>query len=126
LQKDQHNLLTEVFLDEKEIDLALASLDWAKSANRYWGGFSLQVKVAQAAGEQRPKESIRLYTQLAEILIGRRGRENYAQAADYLRLVQAIYLRIGESRSWQAQIANLREQHRNLPALKDELKRVGL
>jgi len=126
LQKDQHNLLTEVFLDEKEIDLALASLDRAKSSNRYWGDSELQVKVAQAASEQRPKESIRLYTQLAESLIGRRGRENYARAADYLRLVQAIYLRIGESRSWQAQIANLREQHRNLPALKDELKRAGL
>ena len=126
LQKDQHDLLTEVSLDEKEIDLALASLDRAKSANRYWGASELQVKVAQAASAQRPKESIRLYTQLAESLIGRRGRENYAQATDYLRLVKAIYLRIGESRSWQAQIDNLREQHRNLPALKDELKRVGL
>ena len=125
-QKGQHDLLTEIFLEEGLIDRALSSLDIAKKSNRYWGGSALQIRVAQAAGEQRPKESIRLYMQMIEPLIAQRGRENYAQAADYLRSVRDAYLRLGEPHTWQALIANLREQHRNLPALKDELNQAGL
>jgi uncharacterized Zn finger protein len=84
------------------------------------------VEVAQAASEQRPRESIRLYLQLAESLILQRGRGNYAQAAGYLQPVRATYLRLGEPQTWQALIVNLREEFRNLPALKDELNRAGL
>jgi len=59
-------------------------------------------------------------------LIAQRGRENYALAAGYLRSVRDAYLHLGEPHTWQALIANLREQHRNLPALKDEFNRAGL
>ena len=125
-QKGEHALLTEIFLEEGMIDQALESLERAKASNRYWGDFTLQVEVARAASEQRPKESIRLYIQLVESLIRQRGRDNYAQAAGYLRPVREAYLRLGEPHTWQALIANLREQHRNLPALRDELTRAGL
>ncbi|MBM4427460.1 MAG: hypothetical protein FJ031_09500 [Chloroflexi bacterium] len=125
-QKGKHDILTEIFLEEGQIDQALSSLDIAKKSNRYWGGSALQLRVAQAAGEQRPKESIRLYMQLIEPLIAQRGRENYAQAARHLRSVRDTYLRLGEPHTWQALIAHLREQHRNLPALKDELNRAKL
>jgi uncharacterized Zn finger protein len=101
-------------------------LDIAKKSNHFWGGSALQLRVAQAAGEQRPKESIRLYMQMIESLIAQRGRDNYAQAAGYLRSVRDSYQRLGEPHTWQALIANLREQHRNLPALKDEFNRAGL
>ena len=126
VQKREHILLTEIFLEEGKVDRAIESLEQAKAANRYWGGFALQVKVAQAASEQRPRESIRLYLQLAESLILQRGRGNYAQAAGYLQPVRDVYLRLGEPQTWEALIANLREQHRNLPALRDEFNRAGL
>jgi uncharacterized Zn finger protein len=125
-QKGDHSLLTEIYLEEGEIDQALASLERAKASNRYWGDQSLQVSVAQAAGEKRPKEAIRLYMQLVESLIRQRGRDNYAQAAAYLLQVHEAYQRLDEPQSWQALIANIREQHRNLPALRDELNRAGL
>lgn len=125
-QKGRHDLLTEIFLEEGLIDQALSSLDMAKKPHYFLEGFDLQVRVASAASEQRPKESIRLYVQIIERLIERRGRENYAQAANYLRSVKDAYLRLGEPQTWQALIAKLREQHRNLPALKDEFKRAGL
>ena len=123
-QKGQHDLLTEIFLEEDLIDRALSLLEIAKKSNRYWGGSALQIRVAQAASEQRPKESIRLYMQVIEALIAQRGRENYALAAGYLRSVRDAYLRLCEPHTWQALIANLREQHHNLPALKDELNRA--
>jgi len=125
-QKGRHELLTEIFLEDGKIDEALESLERAKVSNRYWGGFSLQVEVAQAASKQRPKESIRLYVQLAENLIRQRGRDNYVQAAGYLLPVREAYLRLGEPQTWQVLIANLREEYRNLPALREELNRAGL
>ena len=82
--------------------------------------------MAQAASQQRPRESIRLYMQLANNLITQRGRDNYAQAAAHLRLVREAYLRLDEPQTWQALIKNLREEYRSLPALKDELNRAGL
>ena len=125
-QKGEHALLTEIFLEDGKIDQALESLERMKASKRYWGGFTLQVKVAQAASEQRPRESIRLYIQLVENLIRQRGRNNYVQAAGYLRPVQEAYLRLGESHTWETLITNLREQYRNLPALREELDRAGL
>ena len=97
-----------------------------KASKHYWGSSTLQLEVAQAAGEQRPGESIRLYMQLVENLIGQRGRNNYTQAASYLKSVNDAYLRLGELHTWETLIANLREQHRNLPALREELDRAGL
>lgn len=61
-----------------------------------------------------------MYMQFVEALIQRRGRDNYAQAAAYLKSVNACYLRLGELQTWASLIAHLREQHRNLPALRDE------
>ncbi|MBA4379666.1 MAG: hypothetical protein C0393_03090 [Anaerolinea sp.] len=125
-QKGEHALLTQIYLEECEIDRALESLERAKASSRYWGGVSLQVEVAEAAGEKRPKESIRLYMQLVESLIRQRGRDGYAQAAAHLKQVRDAYHRLDEPQAWQALIANIREQHRNLPALRDELNRAGL
>ena len=48
-------LLTEIFLEEDKIDRALESLERMMASKYYWGGFTLQVKVAQAASEKRPK-----------------------------------------------------------------------
>ena len=126
VQKGEHALLTEIFLEDGKIDQALESLERMKASKRYWGGFTLQVKVAQDASEQRPRESIRLYIQLVENLIRQRGRNNYVQAAGYLRPVHEAYLRLGESHTWETLITNLREQYRNLPALREELDRAGL
>ena len=125
-QKGEHALLTEIFLEDGKIDQALESLERMKASKHYWGGLALQVKVAQAASVQRPRESIRLYIQLVENLIRQRGRNNYVQAAGYLRPIHEAYTRLGESHAWETLITNLREQYRNLPALREELDRAGL
>jgi uncharacterized Zn finger protein len=125
-QKEEYAILTEIFLKEDEIDQALVTLERLKTSNRYWGNVSLQEKVAQAANDKRPMVSIRLYLELVESLVNRRGRGNYAQAASYLNLVREIYLRLGDPQAWQKAIALFREQYHNLPALLDELKQAGL
>ncbi len=125
-QDGEYTMLTEIYLEEGEIDQAIASLEQTKKSYRYWSGFSLEERVAQAANEQRPRESIRLYVGIAESLINSRGRGNYQQAAGYLRIARDTYQRLGEPQAWQTLIDSLREQHRNLPALQDELDRARL
>ena len=130
----QYDLLTEVYLEEKEIDLALKVVEQTRSSGRGpgWGwmyarvGRSLRMRVARAAEETRPREAIRLYTEAIERLIAARGRGNYIEAAQHLVRVRDLYHRLGEPGTWQTLIADLREQNRRLPALKDELNKAGL
>ena len=82
--------------------------------------------MAQAAEESHPLEAIRLYRQAAEHLIDQRGRDNYAVAAAHLKQVRDVYVRLNTEEAWKQCIHEVRENHRNLPALKDELKKAGL
>jgi len=56
----------------------------------------------------------------------RRQRENYQVACQYLTSIRRLYQKLGKSDTWTRYIAALREQHRNLPALKDELAKAKL
>jgi hypothetical protein len=47
-------------------------------------------------------------------------------AADLLTRVRDLHRRLGEESTWQATITHLREEHRRLRALKEELDRAGL
>jgi uncharacterized Zn finger protein len=126
-QEEQYALLTAIHLAEGEIDAALASLEQVRQQRwGEWGSRSLSVEVARAAEETRPQAAIGLYMQQVERLIGARGRGNYAEAASYLQRVRDLLDRLGEAHGWQALIAALREHHRRLPALQDELHKAGL
>jgi uncharacterized Zn finger protein len=122
-----HGIQVEIFVEENEIDLALAALEQAITSKRsWWYPLDLSLKVAEAAETDRPKEAIRLYTQEAERLIAMRGRGNYFAAAEYLIKVRSLYKNLGEEKSWEALIIDLRERHKRLPALQDELNKAGL
>ena len=124
----QYHLLTEIHLDEGEIDRALETVEQVRAPGWGWGwvGSQLPIRVARAAEESRPHEAIRLYLAEVERLIAARGRDNYAMAATYLVCVRDLYHRLGEPETWQTLIAALREQNRRLPALQDELNKAGL
>jgi uncharacterized Zn finger protein len=122
----QYDLLTEVHLEEGEIDRALETVEHVRAAAWGWGGGELSIRVAQAAEGSRPQAAIRIYVEQAERLIAGRGRGNYAEAATYLTHVRDLYDRLGESEVWTALIADLREQNRRLPALQDELNKAQL
>jgi uncharacterized Zn finger protein len=122
-KEKQYSFLTSLYVNEGEIGLALKTLE---EVPQTWGISQLQIEVAEAAQEQSPRESIRLFTEVVERLINQRGRENYAQAAGHLTRVRAIYRRLGEHESWSALIARLREQHRALRALQEELNQAEL
>jgi uncharacterized Zn finger protein len=126
--EEQHQLLTEIHLEEGDVDRALESLETIGTSRWGWPRASrqLRIQVARAAEVDRPREAIRLYMAVVEKLIAARGRGNYAEAAGYLIRVQDLYHRLGEPATWDALIADLRERNRRLRALKEELGKAGL
>jgi len=125
-KQNQHALLTEIYVKEGQVDQALASVK--RVASGMWGMYHspLLIRVAQAAESSRPQESIRIYVEAAKRLIQARGRDNYTTAASYLARVRKLYQRQGEDKTWQALIADIRQQNSSLRALKEELNKVGL
>ena len=137
LEQEQNTpLLIQIALDEGEIDKALQLLKGIARKDiygytynvgySYYGYGNIALEVARAAEETRPREAIELYRQHAERLIAQRGRQNYQAACTYLAKMRALYEKLGESEAWTSYIAALREQNRNLRALKEELAQAGL
>jgi uncharacterized Zn finger protein len=118
-------LVTEIYVLEEEIDRALETLALYNRQHR-WGRNTLALMVAQAAEESRPRDAVRFYLEEVERLIAGRGRGNYAEAANYLLRVRAVYEQMGEEKGWQTLIASLREKNRRLPAMQDEFNQAGL
>jgi uncharacterized Zn finger protein len=129
-------LLIEIALDERDIDHALHLLkDMAKKDSygyTYADGYGyydfgdIALQVARAAEESRPREAIELYRQRAERLIAQRGRQNYQQGCTFLAKMRSLYEKLGEHEIWTSYMTALREQNRNLRALKEELAKAGL
>ena len=121
--KKDFDLLINLYLLEKEVGNALATLEKVQA---HWGDHSLQIEVAQAAKKQYPQEAIRIFAKEAERFIGYRNRDSYSQAALCLREIRDTYRQLNETQSWQKLIAAVREQYKKLPALQNELNKLKL
>jgi catechol 2,3-dioxygenase-like lactoylglutathione lyase family enzyme len=130
------SLLIQIALDEGDIDLALQRLQGTAKKDGYgytyidrygyYGYSDVAFEVARAAEETRPHAAIELYQQFAERLIAMRDRKRYEIACTYLVKVRALYEKLGEGEAWTSYVTALREQNRNLRALKEELANAGL
>jgi catechol 2,3-dioxygenase-like lactoylglutathione lyase family enzyme len=130
------SLLIQIALDEGDIDQALQRLQGMAKKDgygytysdrySYYGYSDVAFQVARAAEETRPHAAIELYRQFAERLIAMRDRKRYELACTYLVKVRALYEKLGEDEVWTSYVTALREQNRNLRALKEELANAGL
>jgi uncharacterized Zn finger protein len=137
-QKQSTALLIQIALDEGKIDKALELLKGMAKKDSYgytynsgysygyYGFGDISLEVARAAEETRPREAIELYRQQAERLIALRDRKNYQAAINPLKKMRLLYDKLGERETWTNYITTLREQNRNLRALKEELAKAGL
>jgi len=135
-QAQNTTLLIQIALNEGEIDKALQLLKGMAKKDAYgytysegysyYGYHNIALEVAGAVEEARPCESIELYRQFAERLIAMRDRKNYQAATKYLAKMRTLYEKLGENEAWTSYITTLREQNRNLRALKEELAKAGL
>ena len=122
LEKRQNfQLLVQIHLHEKEWDAAWDSAEHDRSP---WS--HLRLEVARAAEKHRPERAIPVYLDQAEGLIRQQGRSNYASAAQYLVRARNLLRQIERSADWPPIIAALRERHKKLPALQEELTKAKL
>ena len=118
----QASLLLEIALDEGDAAWALE----IASQPGAWLSADELTRVAQAAEADHPRAALEIYRRQAERAIATRGRANYQVAASRLLRVRDLYRRRGEEATWEAYIARLRQEHRRLRALQDELNKAGL
>ena len=120
----QYDLLTDVYLEEGEIDQALKLV---KQHGRIYAFAAGQlIRVAQAASETHPQASVEIYREQAERLLKARGRGNYRKACVYLTRMRDLYRGMAREAGWTNFIVGIRERHGRLPALMDELGKAGL
>ena len=120
----QYGLLTDIYLEEGDIDLALKSVKHRKPGFLY--GEDQLVRVAQSASETHPHAAVDIYLQQVESRIEARSRDNYQRACSHLIKVRELYRQLSGEPAWTGFITELRERHRRLPALKEELRNAGL
>lgn len=133
-QQDRWGALITIYLDEGEVDQALAALaNMERLPNTSSYGYGLrqapnqyQLQVARSAEEHYPEDAIRLYKVVVERLIEGRGRENYQQAVNLLARVKSLYEKQGHEAEWNTYIIALRDKNKGLRALKEELEKRNL
>jgi len=121
--EEKFYLLVEIYLHEGDVKNALTALERIRS---HWGIEELRFTVSKAAKESYPQDTIRILMKDIENFINRRGRDNYAEAAQRLYEVRATYQYLKDIKTWDKLIASLREEYKRLPALQDELNKMKL
>jgi hypothetical protein len=120
--EDQYGALLEIALYEGDVKRALQLLPQVKGGG--WRDYSQMV--AETAEKEYPREAIKIYRQKAEAAIEERSRASYHRAADYLKRVKRLFLRLDDLDGWSAYIGALRETYKHLPALQDEMHKASL
>lgn len=113
------------------IDVALYEQDWGAALCylkklTLWDKEPYQERVAKQIETAQPEAAIALYQDLVQAAIDRRGRANYSRAAGFLKILERIYGEMQQATVFQQYLQRLKAQHKNLPALKQELARTGL
>ncbi len=121
----EFGLLTQIHLDEKEIDAALETAEKIQGGSNYFSP-DLRLEVAKAAEATRPRHALRIYLQAAERIVKNRDREAYSEACKYLVRVRALYRKLGEEAVWEQYLRELKEETKAMRALKEEMAKARL
>jgi uncharacterized Zn finger protein len=73
-----------------------------------------------------PKLLVPIFRQYVQKRIAEKNRKSYQKAVEWLEELKAIYLLLEQAGAWNGYLQELRENHRHLPALQDEITRAKL
>jgi uncharacterized Zn finger protein len=110
-------VLTEIALDEGNIDAALARISFVSNA--------LRLRVAQAAEHSHELDAIALYQKHIEGLIAQGTREQYREATKVLKTVRGLFERVGDTLGWTDYLKEIRARYSRFRALRDEMATAG-
>ncbi|MGH2530757.1 MAG: SWIM zinc finger family protein [Thermomicrobiales bacterium] len=135
-ERQELSTLLEVHLEAGEVRKALDTLPRMETAPKqrvdglFRGSYEIPAwhnldhyrrRLAEAAAKDFPEEAIPLYLDQVNKLIERRNRDSYRQAATYLSQVKSLYQKTDRVADWRTLFAELRDRHRRLPALQQEM-----
>ena len=83
-------------------------------------------RMAEAAAATRPQAALDIFRRQVEGLIAAHGRENYQRACALLTRIRDLYRDLSDEPGWLAYVGELKERHRRLSALREELNNAGL
>lgn len=122
------NELIRIYLDEGEINQAIELWESRPAERRVqvvaWDRIDLEV--AKAAEQSHPETALKIYRNEVESLIAIRGRQNYQDACEYLTKIRQLLTKSGPTNDWDTYMTRLRDRHRSLRALLEELKNARL
>jgi uncharacterized Zn finger protein len=119
------DVLIRVYLEKGDIDSALEGVKGERT-DLYNYSFGMKLEVAKAAEKTRPQAALEIYRREAEALIAGRSRGYYAAACGHLKKVRDLHKQLGDEAGWAKYVQRLREQHRSLRALMDEMNKARL
>lgn len=90
-----------------------------------WERASRLQAVAQAVKSAQPQAALKLFQEAAAFQIARKERSAYREAVRLLGGAKTLMTQLHGADAWEKFVAQLRETHKPLRALHDELKKAG-
>ncbi len=141
-KRSQWATVVDIYLEEGAVADALAAFKQTQKTQRPgatdrssddglswgygWYGGDQETRLAAAAERDFPDEAIAIYRRLADRFIAQRQRTSYKEAVKHLARVEAVLRATGRDAAWSETIAEIRQQHKTLRALREELDALGL
>ncbi|MEM1349610.1 MAG: SWIM zinc finger family protein [Myxococcota bacterium] len=121
-------LLVRIAIDEDDVERAADLLDDARASGHPLGTSwaQLQLEIADAARESRPRTAIALYQSIAEALIEKRSASAFKEAAQVLVRAFLVARELGESAQWAVYMEELGDRYGRFQSLHEALYAVGL
>lgn len=91
--------------------------DWLSNSAR---------RVFDAIKEHDPRRLVPILRQFAEKRIADKNRSSYQRATQWLTELKSLYGLLNQTEEWQQYFWSIRDTHRRLPALQDELLKAQL
>lgn len=83
-------------------------------------------RLFEAIKPHDPEILVPVLRQYAEKRIAEKSRKSYQRAVEWLSELKSVYQLLDQTEAWTVYLRQVRENHRRLPALQDEIAKAKL
>ena len=104
--RPDHSLLVEIYLWEKELELAWREAQAGGCDERLW------LQLAEKRAKDHPEDVLPIYRRQIEPTVNQKNNAAYEEAVKYLRIMRDLMNRLGRSDEFAAHLASIRAAHK--------------